>query len=122
MANQVREEQGTESARSYMVRRFKTASGTNDNDVVIQTDDVTAFNTFLLQSTGGAMDVFVSLDGTNYSTAALSLTDLGATTSDPVVVTAANRTYGFRGSFAAIRVLQNGAGAVANACLTCAYS
>lgn len=96
----------------------KTGTGTNDNDVVITFDDVVeGADTFLLMSTAGAMDVFVSLDGTNFSTAALSLTDMGAITSDPVVVTAANRCYAFRGKFKAIRVLQNGITAVANAVL-----
>lgn len=96
----------------------KTGSGTNDNDVVILFDDVVdGADTFLLMSTAGAMDVFVSLDGTNFSTAALSLTDMGATTSDPVIVTAANRVYGFRGKYKAIKVLQNGATAVTAAVL-----
>ena len=96
----------------------KKGTGTSDNDVVIDftgiPDDV---DTFILMSTAGAMDVFVSLDGTNYSTAALSLTDMGATTADPVIVTVANRAYGFRGKFAAVRVLQNGSTGVANAVL-----
>lgn len=96
----------------------KTGSGTNDNDVVIDaTDLMDGADTFFLMSTAGAMDVFVSLDGTNYTTAALSLTDMGATTTTPVVVTAANRMYGFRGKFKAVRVLQNGATAVENAVL-----
>jgi hypothetical protein len=73
------------------------------------------YDTCELMSTAGAMDVVVSLDGTNFTTAALSLADLGAITSDPVVVTAANRLYGFRGKFAAIQVRQNGATAVVNA-------
>lgn len=93
-------------------------TGTNDNDVVINftniPDDV---DTFHLMSTAGAMDVFVSLDGTNFATAAHSLSDLGAITSDPVVVTAANRCYGFRGKFAAVKVLQNGVTAVVGAVL-----
>lgn len=97
---------------------IKTGSGTNDNDTVIDFDDIVdGADTFMLMSTAGAMDVFVSLDGTNYSTAALSLTDMGATTSDPVIVTVANRVYGFRGKYKAIRVLQNGATAVENAVL-----
>jgi hypothetical protein len=96
----------------------KTGTGTNDNDVVINFNDIVdGADTFLLMSTAGAMDVFPSLDGTNFATAALSLTDMGATTSDPVVVTAANRIYGFRGNYKALRVLQNGATAVANAVL-----
>jgi hypothetical protein len=91
--------------------------GVNDNDVVIQTGDVSAFDTFMLMSTAGVFDVFVSLDGTNYATAALSLADLGATSTSPVVVSVAGRVYGFRGTYKAIRVLQNGAKAVANAAL-----
>lgn len=96
----------------------KTGSGTNDNDVVIQLDqNAEAYDVFLLMSTAGAMDVFASLDGTNYSTSALSLADLGAISTDPVVVTAAGRLYGFRGKYQGIRVLQNGATAVENAVL-----
>jgi len=95
-----------------------TGSGTNDNDVVMTLNRADPFDTFLLMSTAGAMDVFVSLDGTNFSTAALSLTDMGATTSSPVVVTAANRVYGFRGLFRSVRVLQNGGTAVQNATLS----
>lgn len=95
---------------------FKAGSGTNDNDLIFGTlENMDTYDTFELMSTAGAMDVFVSLDGTNFTTAALSLADLGAITSDPVVVTAANRLYGFRGKFAAIRVRQNGATAVENA-------
>jgi hypothetical protein len=88
-------------------------TGVNDNDVLIEFDsNVEAFDTFELMSTAGAMDVFVSLDGTNYTTAAHSLADLGAITTDPVIVTAANRVYGFRGKYKKIKVLQNGATAV----------
>lgn len=99
--------------------RYKNGSGVSDNDVVVQSGDVSANDTFLLMSTAGAMDVFVSLDGTNYAASALSLIDKGASTSDPVVVTAAGRVYGFKGTYALIKVMQNGATAVANACLIC---
>lgn len=99
--------------------RYKDGVGTNDNDVVIQSGDVSRFDEFTLISTAGALDVFASLDGDNYATAALSLIDCGATTSDPVIVTAANRIYQFFGTFAKIRVLQNGASAVADATLMC---
>ena len=99
--------------------QYSAGVGAGDNEVVVQTGDVSAYDQFLLQSTQGAMDVLVSLDGTNYSTAPLSLIDMGATTSDPVIVTAANRTYAFFGTFAGVRVLQNGATAVQNAALVC---
>lgn len=99
--------------------RYKSATGTNDNDVVIQSEDVSKWDTFQILTTAGATDVFVSLDGTNYATAPISLQDQGATTSDPVIVTAAGRVYGFRGKYAKVQVLQNGATAVENACLMC---
>lgn len=95
---------------------FKSGSGTNDNDLIFGTlVNMETYNTFEIMSTAGAMDVFVSIDGTNFTTAAHSLADLGAITSDPVVVTAANRLYGFKGKFAAIQVRQNGGTAVVNA-------
>ncbi len=78
----------------------------DDNDVVVQTNSIIHYNTFLLMSTTGVLDVTVTLDGTNYSTAPLSLTDLGAATAAPVLVTVANRIYGFKGYFMKLRVLQ----------------
>lgn len=93
-------------------------SGTNDDDVVIQLERADAYDTFLLMSTAGAMEVLVSLDGTNYSTAPLSLTDMGSEFADPVIITVASRVYGFRGLFRAVRVVQNGATAVENATLS----
>ena len=95
-----------------------TGSGVNDNDTVIQISNALSFDTFNLMSTAGAMDVFVSLDGTNFTTAALSLTDQGASAADPVLVTAANRCYGFRGKYQTVLVRQNGATAVENATMT----
>lgn len=96
-----------------------TNSSTADNDVLIQTGDVSRYDSYELMSTAGTVDVFVSLDGTNYATAALSLVDKGATTSDPVLVTAAARVYGFRGKFLKVRVLQNGATNPTAASLLC---
>lgn len=97
---------------------IKTGSGTNNDDSIFgEIDNMLVFDTFLLMSTAGAMDVFVSLDGTNFSTSAISLVDMGATDNNPVVVTAANRLYGFRGKFQKIIVRQNGATAVEDAVL-----
>ena len=97
---------------------FKTGTGANDNDVVLTLDRADAYDTFQILTTAGAVDVFVSLDGTNFATAPLSLSDLGATTSTPVLVTAANRVYGWRGKYRKIRVLQNGASAVTSCTLS----
>lgn len=93
--------------------------GTNDNDIVFDiTSNAELFDTWQLGSTAGAMDVFVSGDGTNYLTAAIALIDLGSTApSTAVVVTAANGNYGIKGRWKAIRVRQNGATGVANAFL-----
>ena len=102
-----------------MVAGVKTGTGTNDNDVVIELTRADPFRFFQLQSTAGAMDVVVSFDGTNFSTAPLSLFDQGATTNLPVLVTAADRTYQFSVERAhTIRVLQNGATAVEDATLS----
>lgn len=87
----------------------RTGTGTNDNDVLFTQEQLTPYDTFMLASTTGAVDVEVSLDGTNF-VGPVSLTDMGATTSDPVLVTAADRLYGFRGvGFHSVRVIQNGA-------------
>lgn len=91
---------------------FIGADGADDNDLLVDYINDGKANTFQLSSTGGAMDVFVSMDGVNFTTDALSLADLGASTTDPVLVTAANRAYGFVGLYKRVRVRQNGATAV----------
>jgi hypothetical protein len=82
---------------------------TEDNEELIVTNDVSGFDACVVMSTTGAIDVFVSLDGTNYSTAPLSLQDFGATDTSPVLVTAALRVYGFVGKFVRIKIIENGA-------------
>jgi len=99
--------------------RFIGGTGVSANDVVVQTGDISLYDTFLVMTTAGAAQVLASLDGTNYATAPLSLTDMGATTSDPVIVTAANRIYRVRGTFSKLKVTQNGATAVTGATLIC---
>lgn len=99
---------------------IKTAGlGVNDNDVVFEiASNAQNFDTWQLGSTAGVMDVFVSGDGTNYMAAAVALVDLGSTApSTAVVVTTAGGNYGIRGRWKKIKVLQNGATAVANAYL-----
>lgn len=94
----------------------KAGTGVNDNDPVFElAADAEYFDTWQLGSTAGAMDVFVSGDGTNYMASALALIDLGSTApSTAVVVTTAGGNYGIRGRWKKIKVLQNGATAVAN--------
>lgn len=109
----------TATAISGEATLYQDGTGASDNDIIVQTGDVTNFNTFELFSTAGALDVDVSLNGTDYTTAPHSLTDLGATVSDPVLVTAANRSYRFRGTYRKIRVRQNGATAATKVNLMC---
>lgn len=96
---------------------IKTAGvGVNNDDVVFEVaSNAEYYDTWQLGSTAGAMDVFVSGDGTNYLSAAIALIDLGSTApSTAVVVTTAGGNYGIRGRWKKIKVLQNGATAVAN--------
>lgn len=93
--------------------------GVNDNDEIFEIEaNADDYDTWILGSTAGAMDVFVSLDGTNYLTTAVALIDLNSTApSTAVVVTAAQRHYGVKGRFKKVRVLQNGATGIANGTL-----
>jgi hypothetical protein len=104
---------GTQDAEELANGASYTNTSTEDNEEVIVTGDVSRHNTFMLMSVTGAVDVLVSLDGTNFSTAPQSLVDMGATDAAPVLVTVAARVYGFRGKFRKIKVLQNGATDVA---------
>lgn len=90
-----------------------TNTSTLDDEEVIVTGDIGRHNTFEVMSVTGAVDVYASLDGTNYSSAPLSLVDQGATDLAPVLVTTAGRMYGFRGLYAKLKVLQNDATDVA---------
>lgn len=96
-----------------------TGSGTNNNDVVMTiADDSLQYDTWIIGSSAGALDVFVSLDGTNFQSAALALLDLGsATPTTMVAVTTAGGNFAFRGKYKKIRVDQNGATAVVGAVL-----
>lgn len=99
---------------------YRTGSGTNDNDVVFETGDVSRYRTFTLHSANGAMDVNVSLDGTNYSATVVYLKDLSsASLTTTVALTAAGKVYQLEGCFSKIKVLQNGATAVTTATLVC---
>lgn len=97
-----------------------SGTGVNDNDILFTTEDVQQFDRCTLISTAGAVDVFLSptIDGNDFSTAAYSLQDLGATTNDPVLVTSASRYYGFVFKARRIKVLQNG-GTAATAYMSC---
>ena len=89
-------------------------AGTGDNAIVMELDNCERWNEFAIISTAGAMDVDVSLDGTNFAAAVALIDGTSATPATRVVVTAASRVYTFQGTVKAFRVRQNGATAVAN--------
>ncbi len=99
------------------IATYGPLAGVNDNDVVFTlTGNGQDFDTYLIGSGAGAMDVFASGDGTTFLTTALALIDLNSTTpATRVIETAANRHYRLDGRFKAIQILQKGATAVANA-------
>lgn len=102
--------------------RYSGGIGVNTGDVVVQTPDIGRFDTFTLSSAAGALQVFASLDGTNYMTSPLALEDMGAastTGSVLVTTTAAERVYRVRGTFSKLQVQQNGATAVTAVTLIC---
>jgi len=93
------------------VRYFGT--GANDEDLVVTAQNTVQFDHCMLMSATGTVDVEVTIDGTTWTTAALSLQDLGATSSDPVLITAALRMYAVNGRYLGIRLRQEGAAAAA---------
>ena len=104
-----------ESLSNLGTRYFGSAA--NDDDLLFTATNSLRYDACMLMSTAGAVDVETTLDGTNWS-APMSLQDLGATSVDPVVVTAADRMYAVLGRYMGIRVRQNGATA-ASASLLC---
>ncbi len=104
----------------HRAQSFTCAAGVDNNDpiVTVPKADAIQYDTWILGATAGEMDVFVTLDGTNYLTTAIALIDLGSTTPNTTVVkTAAAGAYAFRGKYLGIRVDQNGASAVVNPAL-----
>jgi hypothetical protein len=102
--------------------RYSGGIGVNTTDVVVQTPDIGRFDTFTLSSAAGALQVFASLDGTNYMTSPLALEDLGAASTTGAVfvtTTAAERIYRVRGTFAKLQVQQNGVTAATAVTLLC---
>lgn len=96
-----------------------TGSCSEDDEVLIQTGDMSRYSECSVISTAGAVEVYVSIDGANYTTAPVSLIDLGATDTAPVLVTAALRYYAFPVvAVKLIRVVENGTTDAA-ASLTC---
>lgn len=116
---------GLATAEVRYLWRSGALTGVNDNDVLLEMTSAThsalsQCDSWEVSSTAGAIDVFVSMDGTNYLATAVALTDRNSNTPPTAVaVTTAGGLYGFRGHPAKIKFLQNGATAVANGNVTC---
>lgn len=91
-------------------------AGVSDNDIVIETRDVSRLDTYQVSCNSGSFDVFVN-DGNQWLTDPLSLADLGAVTVDPVIIGTGLRNFGFRGFYSKIRVRQNNVTALLGATL-----
>jgi len=99
--------------------RFKNGSGINAGDLVIESRGLFSYDTFLIMSTAGVLEIFVCIDGENFTTSPISISDLTAAALTPVLVTEAGKIYGFRGGYEKIQARQVGATAVAGASLLC---
>jgi hypothetical protein len=81
-----------------------------DNALLFTASDVWWADTFHVMSTVGTVDVEVSLDGTNWTAAAIAMQDMGVSASGTfVLVTAAGKVYKFTGNFHSVCVRQAGA-------------
>lgn len=91
-----------------------SGTGANAADVLFTTPNVQQHEVFTLMSSAGVVEVYASINGTNFSTAPLALEDQGATANSTyVVATTAGRVYKFWGKYTRLRVQQNGATATA---------
>lgn len=94
---------------------IKGDNGTNNNDVVIDTNQIypiSQYNKWNISTANGVVDILVDHGSGTMTSAPLSLFDQGGVAwATTVIVTVVDRTYSFIGSFEGIQVLQNGAGA-----------
>lgn len=91
---------------------IKGDNRTDDNHVTVDTGgliDIARFNKWNVSTTAGVVDIVVDHGSGTFTTAPISLHDQGGTAwNTTVIVTVVGRTYFFYGSFANIRVIQNG--------------
>lgn len=96
------------------------AAGSNDNDVIYTSPDVSGYNYHTVTVSGtDSADVYVSVDGVTYDLMSVSLTDDaydGETTAEAVQHNAARvvtiptgKTGYFEGKYKRVRVIQDGA-------------
>lgn len=105
-----------ESATRYHI--ILTNDCTVDNEILFTTYSLTQWDFCFLMSTTGSVTVEVSLDGVNFSTSDLALSNYSSTDSTKSSSTAAGVPYAFPAKFLSVRVRQNG-GTAAAASLIC---
>lgn len=92
-------------------------AGAADNAVLYTSSDVSAYNYHIIENESGvAIDVFVSVDGTNFSTAPASVELIDDVTTGGgirVISIADNKVGVLKGKFKKIRIDQAAAGSVA---------
>lgn len=89
------------------------AVGTNDEDTIYESGDVSMYNCHIIENMSagaGALEVLVSIDGTNYSSTPVGVEIMSNATDALKDVSVAQNEVGIlRGKFAKILVRQNGA-------------
>ena len=89
--------------------RVYTAEGTQGpGNIMITSDNVSRYDTFIFLSTAGSFTVEASIDGTDWSTA-LQLEDRGAATLTMVTTGVSGTLYAMRCKLPYVRVKQSGA-------------
>jgi hypothetical protein len=83
--------------------------GTNDNDVVYTSGDISGFRKHYIEATAGTIDVDVSIDGTNWITAVAGVSLVTTTPATRVVEAASGVCIVIEGVFEKLRVNQKGA-------------
>ena len=96
------------------------AVGTNDNDVVYTSSNVSHYNTHYVEATAGTVDVDVSIDGTNWIAAVVGRNVVTTGVFTQVNDAASGVCLEIKGVYRKIRVNQKGATA-SNARITHSY-
>ena len=107
----------TNNAGGDLVILGTSVAGSADNAVLYTSPDVSKFNYHIIDNRSGeTVDIWVSVDGTNYAQTAASVRLIDdVTTGDGVNVIdiATTKTGILRGKFRNVRVIQKGAGSPA---------
>jgi len=94
----------------YDYPSFTGAAGTNDNDLVYTSPDVSVYNTHYIECTAGTVDLEVTLDGTNWNTTPPAVLLHDATAVGTYIATIASGKIGIlKMKVKKFRIRQNGA-------------